>query len=259
MERTFALLGGVTLTKRTAGDVWSYPNIHGDVIATADATGTKQGQTLSYDPYGQALGAIPDNSAGNLDYGWLGQHQRPLEHEGALATIEMGERQYLPGLGRFIEVDPVEGGSANAYDYVSGDPINAYDLDGNVCWSCLARHAKNAVVKTSVSAYRHVNVSTGMCVIVCGSIGFQGGHVYGSYGAWGVSTPGINAGWAHRTFDQQNADSFAAGGGLGWGAWGSVGRKSNGNPDWGDWQGGVSFRPGGFNIGNFHSTPLFRF
>jgi len=42
----------------------------------------------------------------------------------------MGARQYAPGLGRFLEVDPVEGGSANDYDYVGGDPVNAVDLDG---------------------------------------------------------------------------------------------------------------------------------
>lgn len=30
---------------------------------------------------------------------------------------------------------PVEGGSANDYDYVYGDPINNLDLDGQWCWS----------------------------------------------------------------------------------------------------------------------------
>src|SRR5207245_6179885 len=132
-ERLLPLVGGALVTKRLTGDVWSYPNVHGDVMATADGSGAKQGATASYDPYGQALGAVPDNSSGNFDYGWLGQHQRPLEHEASLATIEMGARQYSPRLGRFLEVDPVEGGSANDYDYVAGDPVDNQDLDGTYC------------------------------------------------------------------------------------------------------------------------------
>ena len=46
----------------------------------------------------------------------------------------MGVRGYDPTLGRFLSVDPVYGGSANAYDYVGGDPINGYDLDGRFAW-----------------------------------------------------------------------------------------------------------------------------
>src|SRR6266568_1440705 len=45
----------------------------------------------------------------------------------------MCARQYVPGLGRFLEVDPVEDGSANDYDYVGGDPVNRFDLNGD-CW-----------------------------------------------------------------------------------------------------------------------------
>ncbi|HVM19386.1 MAG TPA: RHS repeat-associated core domain-containing protein [Mycobacteriales bacterium] len=73
---------------------------------------------------------VPDTSAGQLDYGWLGQHQRPYEHASTIATIEMGARQYVPALGRFLSVDPVEGGSANDYDYVAGNPVGLLDLDG---------------------------------------------------------------------------------------------------------------------------------
>ncbi len=42
----------------------------------------------------------------------------------------MGVRPYDPVLGRFLVVDPVEGGSANYYDYAGQDPINGFDLTG---------------------------------------------------------------------------------------------------------------------------------
>lgn len=46
--------------------------------------------------------------------------------------IEMGARIYVPQLGRFLQPDPVYGGSCSAYDYSCADPLNLYDLDGRM-------------------------------------------------------------------------------------------------------------------------------
>ena len=133
IETTVALPGGVLYTKRagTSTDVWSYPNTHGDVAATrVNSTVT----AFNWDPYGNPVGAVPDNSAGTVDWGWLGQHQRTLDHPSGLnPVIEMGARVYQPDTGRFQQTDPIEDGTTtNPYGYVP-DPINQYDLNGMAC------------------------------------------------------------------------------------------------------------------------------
>ncbi len=46
----------------------------------------------------------------------------------------MGARSYIPQVGRFLQTDPIEGGSANAYAYTFGDPINSSDPTGEYTW-----------------------------------------------------------------------------------------------------------------------------
>lgn len=102
-------------------------NLHGDVIATATTSPEAIGPTARFesDEFGNPM---PQPGEGGRRFGWLGGKQRRTELPSGV--IQMGVRSYVPALGRFTTVDPVEGGSANDYDYTNQDPTNTYDLDG---------------------------------------------------------------------------------------------------------------------------------
>ncbi|MER6037920.1 RHS repeat-associated core domain-containing protein, partial [Streptomyces sp. NPDC001835] len=53
-------------------------------------------------------------------------------------------RLYNPTTGRFLSTDPEYGGNANAYEYVTADPLNQYDLDGRSRWGFLSKGWKYA-------------------------------------------------------------------------------------------------------------------
>ncbi len=103
-----------------------YYNGHGDLAAEANNSGTRTA-AYAYDPFGVVLQPPPTNTIAER---WTARWDKQLDSASTL--IEMGARPYDPTLGRFLSVDPVEGGSINPYDYVGGDPVNGYDLDGKV-------------------------------------------------------------------------------------------------------------------------------
>ncbi len=104
--------------------VLQLPDLHGDIIATASVseTETKLLSTSDTSEYGVPRTTTPPK------YSWLGADQRATELP--TGVVAMGARSYVPQIGRFLQVDPVEGGSANAYAYTFGDPVNSSDPSG---------------------------------------------------------------------------------------------------------------------------------
>ena len=102
-------------------------DLHGDVVATADIDpeATELFSTQQFDEYGNPKQEVTPK------LGWLGSKLRRTELPSGV--IQMGVRSYVPALGRFLSPDPVPGGSANAYEYAGGDPVNNFDLTGEKC------------------------------------------------------------------------------------------------------------------------------
>lgn len=108
-------------------------NIHGDIVRTTSPTATAgpDGVVNDADEFGVLRNSA---SASNTPtpsprYGWLGGKQRAADTGNGI--VLMGVRLYAPVMGRFLQIDPVYGGGANAYAYPL-DPISMFDLDGRM-------------------------------------------------------------------------------------------------------------------------------
>lgn len=188
----YSISADVTTTNGPGGAVhragspstWPVTNLHGDIVATVASDGTMTQAPLT-DEFGVAYtsdGRDPRRADSRLAY--LGAHQRYAMGD-RTGTIRMGARLYSPGLGRFLSVDPVEGGSANDYDYVNGDPVNNTDLDGMKCrsgWRGTACRAREAVG-------RGLRIAEGVASRARSAIGVAAGYASRNWRAasqWGA-------------------------------------------------------------------------
>ena len=97
--------------------------------------------------------------------------------------VHLGAREYDPGLGRFVSVDPViepdDPQQLNGYAYANNSPVTFSDADGRFCVWCFVAAVVQAVVRAIVRYYSssyssssggHRRPSAGS------SVGRAGGH-----------------------------------------------------------------------------------
>jgi RHS repeat-associated protein len=200
------------IVSSSGSDELQLTNLHGDVVATAPNLSNAAGIDAYFES--TEFGVSRTSNTASPRYAWLGGKLR--DSGDALAGIVlMGVRLYSPTLGRFLQVDPVPGGSANDYDYAYQDPLNKNDLDGRCwggCWfSSLGSWANNhrQLIATAAIVAGVIGGFACLASLVCAiAVGAAAGAAY--YAANNAGTRHFS--WGDLAF---NAASGAALAGLG--------------------------------------------
>ena len=133
-------------------------------MSTVNADGTITASAMT-GPFGEKLPNQPSytNTVPGAEYSYTGSFKKTTESSIPLTPIQMGARVYIPTLGRFLTVDPVEGGTMNNYVYAL-DPVNQKDLSGeflSLMTAIIVRMIINAVAKILTSNFTKPNAVGG--------------------------------------------------------------------------------------------------
>ncbi len=144
-NRTVMGIGGADAVQDSATGVkLLIQNLRGDVVAQSTTAGVLSNFSR-VDEFGVPKSALPAGTK----YAFHGSKQREALTSGGI--VAMGVRLYQPQMGRFLQDDPVLGGSAGPYEYAYQDPVNISDLSGE-CPVCA--YAAAVAIRAGIFAYR---------------------------------------------------------------------------------------------------------
>jgi RHS repeat-associated protein len=140
---------GLLLEQRgPSGDHYYLFDGAGSVVAMTDASGNVA-TTYKYEPFGTLV-----SSTGTVVNPWRWLAGLGVYWDEQVQLHKMGARYYDSTLGRFTQVDPVDGGALTAYDYAYQNPVNAADPDGTAVFVPIAIVALRVAPPVIIAASR---------------------------------------------------------------------------------------------------------